>query len=171
MNDIMGAQSHYISHHFNFSHSVADKIYRHTAGRISSLVRIPIYLLGLTFQGIKIACKGLAALVTSATSNKKAADSIILSAEKDALMWLKLADKTLNSVFGFGCAPPKNYYGLDEGIEQTLEIVFFGDYHEQTRLHPRSKGPTTLGDVYVELMTRPKYSQLIFDTIEPLRAC
>lgn len=170
MNDIMGTQSHYISGHFKFSHPLADKVYRHTAGRISSLVRMPIYLLGLTLQGLKIACKGLAALVTSATGSKKG-DSIILSAQKDGLMWLKLADKTLNSVFGFGCAPPKNYYGLDEGIEQTLEIVFFGDYHEQTRLHPRSKGPTTLEDVYIELMTGPKYSQLIFDTIEPLRAC
>ncbi len=141
-----------------------DKAWRHTAGRVSMLARIPIYLVAIGIQAAKISLKlviaPVASLVNCATGGKynKTLDSWTLSGvAKDSLVLLKLFDKVGSSALGVIFAPPKQYIHLD-GIPIKTFKVLRGDYHFTI-----VGTVTSVSDIWMMVRARPEYHRHIID--------
>jgi len=141
-----------------------DKAWRHVAGRISMLARIPIYLVAIGIQAAKISLKVVVApfvtLVNWGTGGRcnKTLDSWTLyGVAKDSLVLLKLFDKVGSSVLGTIFAPPKQYIPIDQVPLKTFKILC-GNYH-----FTDSGRVSSVSDVWMMVRTRPEYHRHIID--------
>jgi len=139
--------------------------WRHTAGRISCLARIPIYLIGLGLQTAKIVVKAifspLVSLVAWASGTAKLDSWTFSGVGRDCLIWVKLLDKIGSSSIGVLCAPPKQYYSFYEALKGTGKIVILGAHHTPIGAYIKHAPPCRLLALMV-FTHRAQYSQIIF---------
>ena len=145
-----------------------DRLWRHSGGRASCAARTPVYTAAMGVLGAKVALKSAALPFVSvfcwATSTKKPESLSLAGIAKDSLMLAHYADKTGEAAFGVIFAPPKEYSSLDEAIVNTIEMVVLGDYHiDALPKNGKDAVPTTVGQVFEHVITRPHYSELIVD--------
>ena len=145
-----------------------DRLWRHTGGRASCAARTPVYTAAMGILGAKIALKSAVLPFVSvfawATNTKKPESLSLAGIAKDSLMLAKYADKTGEAAFGVIFAPPPEYYSLDEAVVNTIEMVILGDYHiDAPPKNGKGAVPTTVGQVFEHVITRPHYSELIVD--------
>jgi len=139
--------------------------WRHTAGRISCLARIPIYLIGMGLQTAKIVVKAvfspLFSLIAWASGTAKLDSWTFSGVGRDCLIWVKLLDKIGSSSIGVLCAPPKQYFSLFEALKGTGKIVILGSYHRPLSELNEHAPPCSFIAKMV-FTHRAQYSQMIF---------
>ena len=141
--------------------------WRHTAGRISCLARIPIYLIGMGLQTAKIVVKAvfspLFSLIAWASGTAKLDSWTFSGVGRDCLIWVKLLDKIGSSSIGLLCAPPKQYYSFYEAVKGTGKQVILGAYHRplDPKLNKHAPPCSLLAQMVFE--HRPQYSKMVFE--------
>ncbi|MCP5504055.1 MAG: hypothetical protein H7A41_02760 [Chlamydiales bacterium] len=143
----------------------ADKVWRHTAGRVSMLARIPIYLVASGIQIAKISFKMVFTLfitfgdwATGGKYNKTLDSWTIFGVAKDALMLLKLLDKVGSSILGVIFAPPKQYISLGEALSTSFKIIY--GKHQNIR-YGMDQRPLKVSEAWKLVKMRPEYHRHI----------
>jgi len=139
--------------------------WRHTAGRISCLARIPIYLIGLGLQTAKIVVKAifspLVSLVAWASGTAKLDSWTFSGVGRDCLIWVRLLDKIGSSSIGVLCAPPKHYNSFYEAVKGTGKFVILGAHHRLLGAFNKHAPPCKY-IAEIVFTHRAQYSQIIF---------
>lgn len=118
-----------------FNGIIESKGWRWIVGRISCLVRIPIYAAYATAQVAKIILKlplAIPAIIVGAIVNSQESAFALKGLAKDVLLVVSLVDKLVNSLICFIVAPPKNYHSLGDVLITSNESVVGGNYHKYT---------------------------------------
>lgn len=109
------------------------RAWRHTIGRISSAVRIPVYAAAVLAQAGKTAIKGVVAVVTFGQADKLfgacGQKFTFKAVARDAVMGITLVDRMVNSIICTAYAPPEKYRSLLEAMKNAGKIVFLDGYH------------------------------------------
>ena len=137
--------------------------WRHTIGRISCLVRIPLYLVGMAFQTAKIGIKGVIAPIATLAAWGLKTDKLhswtFTGVAKDGLAWVRLLDKIGSSTLGVIFAPPKQYHSLYGAFSGLAKIVL-GGYQKK-----EGDGGLSVKRMAKQLVNmRPQYSKLIIQS-------
>ncbi|QVL57016.1 MAG: hypothetical protein KFB93_06450 [Simkaniaceae bacterium] len=141
--------------------------WRHTIGRISMLARIPIYLIALGLQTVKVSFKAVCSPAVSFAAwafNTHKLDSWTFSGVgKDGIVWVKLLDKIGSSAIGVIAAPPKQYLSFFETVKGSAKAVFLGSYHNP--VEHKGQMVTLSCKQFAEgyFKTRPQYSKLFLE--------
>lgn len=161
MNPINNKTS-YFSEKITFPENpIADKAWRHTIGRVSCAMRIPIYLIATGALAVKMTLRGIATpfIGGGAWLLDKEAKSFSPKAVGTDLAFLGICiDKTIGSLLGVICAPPKNYQGLDMVTHKITQIVYNEKANElltstpyeilQNRINNRTRYSESILDAY-----------------------
>jgi len=137
-------------------------LYRHTIGRLSCALRIPVFAIGTALQLSKIALKLLIAPVFTCLDNAKAkpserkfSDLTFRAVAKDAAMLIPLLECLASAIKGTIVAPSIHYKSLAEATQATAELVFVAQYN---------RNQVEVNQVEVEV----KKIQLDPKTLEPM---
>ncbi len=154
-----------------YKEASTNALFRHTFGRISCAIRVPIYAVATMFQLIKTVVKlPIAFLATPAYYIHKAIckdkTSKLLKAfkaysfcgvAKDAITSASLLHKTLTSTVCILVAPPKKYYTILEGLKEVGEALG-GKVH---RIWNEEESPTLKQYFAMTLLRAVPYYSLI----------
>lgn len=148
-----------------FKKNPGNYFWRHTAGRVSMLARIPFYAAAAALQFAKmtvtlVVVAPFATLANCATERKyeKTLDRwTFCGAAKDGLIFLKILDKIGSSALGVIFAPPRQHIPFSKMLKKNL-VVLRGDYH----FNKKTDVVNSLSDVWKMLERRPEYSCHVF---------
>lgn len=148
------------------SEMTTSRPWRHSIGRISCAVRVPIYAIAATFQVIKMAVKFLPAIPISiiqwALGTKALDNWSFRGVALEGAMALKFLDKMGSSILGVIFAPPKKYYSLAEVFEGFTKVVVLGKHQDVLKRNNMVKTTSIAEHVFKILNVRVSYKKIIF---------
>jgi len=114
-----------------YDNITSSRPWRHTVGRFSCAVRVPLYITACALQALKMGAKFFISCLTFGQLHRFEAtkDWTFKGLLRDQIVLKHMGIRGINSFLTIFVAPPRNYESLGKAVLKCARLVFTGNYH------------------------------------------